>query len=273
MGKLNGKTAVITGAANGIGKATAAVFAEEGAEVICADVNESDLYETVSSINNNNGKAASVKLDVSSESSVQEFAEHMNNTYGTIDILFNNAGIDQEGGKLHEYPVELFDQIMSVDLRGTFLVSKYIIPLMLEKGGSIINVSSMSGLAADLDRSGYNAAKGGITNMTKAMAIDYGRNKIRANALAPGTIETPLIDDLAGSQEEESGRQFREAQKWVTPMGRLGDPREMATVALFLASDDSSFVTGETILADGGLMAYTWPGKMLFEQGWKESTE
>ena len=144
---------------------------------------------------------------------------------------------------------------------------------MLEKGGSIINVSSMSGLAADLDRSGYNAAKGGITNMTKAMAIDYGRNKIRANALAPGTIDTPLIDDLAGSQEEESGRQFREAQKWVTPMGRLGDPREMATVALFLASDDSSFVTGETILADGGLMAYTWPGKMLFEQGWKESTE
>ena len=102
MGKLNGKTAIITGAANGIGKATAAVFAEEGAEVICADVNENDLLETVSSINNNNGRAASVKLDVSSESSVQEFADHMKSTYGTIDILFNNAGIDQEGGKLHE---------------------------------------------------------------------------------------------------------------------------------------------------------------------------
>lgn len=109
--------------------------------------------------------------------------------------------------------------------------------------------------------------------MTKTMAIDYGRSGIRVNALAPGTIETPLVDNLAGSKEEESGAKFREAQKWVTPLGRIGRPEEMASVALFLASSNSSFVTGETITADGGLMAYTWPGKMLIEEGWKESTE
>lgn len=174
---------------------------------------------------------------------------------------------------MHEYPVDLFDRIIAVDLRGTFLCSKYLIPLMLEKGGSIINTSSMSGRAADLDRSGYNAAKGGITNLTKAMAIDYARNGIRVNSISPGTIETPLIDKLAGTKEQEMGEKFREANKWITPLGRLGQPKEMATVALFLASDDSSYVTGEDITADGGIMAYTWPGKMLIEEKWKEETK
>ncbi len=119
----------------------------------------------------------------------------------------------------------------------------------------------MSGRAADLDRSGYNAAKGGITNLTRAMAIDYARSGIRVNSLSPGTIETPLIDKLAGTTEDEMGEAFREANKWITPLGRLGKPGEMAAVALFLASDDSSYVTGEDITADGGIMAYTWPGK------------
>lgn len=174
---------------------------------------------------------------------------------------------------MHEYPVDLFDRIIAVDLRGTFLCSKYLIPLMLEKGGSIINTSSMSGRAADLDRSGYNAAKGGITNLTKAMAIDYARNGIRVNSISPGTIETPLIDKLAGTKEQEMGEKFREANKWITPLGRLGKPKEMATVALFLASDDSSYVTGEDITADGGIMAYTWPGMMLIDEKWKEETK
>jgi NAD(P)-dependent dehydrogenase (short-subunit alcohol dehydrogenase family) len=144
---------------------------------------------------------------------------------------------------------------------------------MLENGGSVINTSSMSGQAADLDRSGYNAAKGGITNFTRAMAIDYAREGVRVNSISPGTIETPLVQELAGSKQEEEGREFREANKWVTPMGRLGRPEEMANVALFLASDESSYVTGEDITADGGIMAYTWPGKMLMDKSWKENTE
>lgn len=273
MTRLQDKIAIITGAATGIGQATAKRFSEEGATVICADVDQEGIENTVAEIEDNGGKAEAYYLDVSSVDSVQSFADQMKEKYKKIDILFNNAGVDQEGGKVHEYPIELFDKIINVDLRGTFLASKFLIPLMLEDGGSIINTSSMSGQAADLDRSGYNAAKGGITNFTRAMAIDYAREGIRVNSISPGTIETPLIDKLAGSKEQEAGQEFREAQKWVTPMGRLGDPSEMASVALFLASDDASYVTGEDITADGGILAYTWPGKMLIDESWKKGTK
>ncbi|ARI78818.1 SDR family oxidoreductase [Halobacillus mangrovi] len=273
MGRLDNKVAVVTGSATGIGAATVKLYAKEGATVVCADVNEEDVKQTVDEVINDGGQAEFYSLDVSKEESVSEFADYLNDKYGKIDVLFNNAGIDEEGGKVHEYPVDLFDRIIAVDLRGTFLTSKFLLPLMMEQGGSIINTSSMSGRAADLDRSGYNAAKGGITNFTKAMAIDYAREGIRVNSIAPGTIETPLVDELAGTKEQEEGQEFREAQKWVTPMGRLGSPEEVASVALFLASDESSYVTGEDIAVDGGIMAYTWPGKMLINKSWKENTK
>lgn len=273
MGRLDQKVAVITGSATGIGQATALVFAEQGATVICADVSLEKAQQTVEQITQQGGKAEAVHVDVSDVESVEQLAKHVKETYGTIDVLFNNAGIDEQGGKVHEYPIDLFDRIIAVDLRGTFLVSKFLIPLMLDNGGSIINTSSMSGRAADLNRSGYNAAKGGIANFTRAMAIDYARHGIRVNSLSPGTIETPLIDTLVGEKEKEQGKQFRDANAWITPLGRLGKPREMATVALFLASDDSSYVTGEDITADGGIMAYTWPGEMLIDSKWKDEAE
>ncbi|WP_214772339.1 SDR family oxidoreductase [Exiguobacterium sp. s39] len=273
MGRLDQKVAVITGSATGIGQATALVFAEQGATVVCADVSLEKAQQTVEQITQQGGKAEAVHVDVSDVESVEQLAKHVKETYGTIDILFNNAGIDEQGGKVHEYPIDLFDRIIAVDLRGTFLVSKFLIPFMLDNGGSIINTSSMSGRAADLNRSGYNAAKGGIANFTRAMAIDYARHGIRVNSLSPGTIETPLIDTLVGEKEKEQGKQFRDANAWITPLGRLGKPREMATVALFLASDDSSYVTGEDITADGGIMAYTWPGEMLIDSKWKDEAE
>ncbi|WP_426354333.1 SDR family oxidoreductase [Exiguobacterium sp. R-39] len=273
MKRLENKVAVITGSATGIGQATALVFAEQGATVVCADVDLEKAKATVEKIKEAGGKAEAVHVDVSQVDSVKQLADHLQSTYRTVDVLFNNAGIDQQGGKVHEYPIELFDQIIAVDLRGTFLTSKFIIPLMLKNGGSIINTSSMSGRAADLNRSGYNAAKGGIANFTRAMAIDYARDGIRVNSLSPGTIETPLIDTLVGGKEEEQGKQFRDANAWITPLGRLGKPREMATVALFLASDDSSYVTGEDITADGGIMAYTWPGEMLIDDKWKTDAD
>lgn len=273
MGRLDQKVAVITGSATGIGQATALVFAEQGATVVCADVSLEKAQQTVEQITQQGGKAEAVHVDVSDVESVEQLAKHVKETYGTIDVLFNNAGIDEQGGKVHEYPIDLFDRIIAVDLRGTFLVSKFLIPLMLDNGGSIINTSSMSGRAADLNRSGYNAAKGGIANFTRAMAIDYARHGIRVNSLSPGTIETPLIDTLVGEKEKEQGKQFRDANAWITPLGRLGKPREMATVALFLASDDSSYVTGEDITADGGIMAYTWPGEMLIDSKWKDEAE
>ncbi|WP_294748977.1 SDR family oxidoreductase [uncultured Exiguobacterium sp.] len=273
MGRLDQKVAVITGSATGIGQATALVFAEQGATVVCADVSLEKAQQTVEQITQQGGKAEAVHVDVSDVESVEQLAKHIKETYGTVDVLFNNAGIDEQGGKVHEYPIDLFDRIIAVDLRGTFLVSKFLIPLMLDNGGSIINTSSMSGRAADLNRSGYNAAKGGIANFTRAMAIDYARHGIRVNSLSPGTIETPLIDTLVGEKEKEQGKQFRDANAWITPLGRLGKPREMATVALFLASDDSSYVTGEDITADGGIMAYTWPGEMLIDSKWKDEAE
>ncbi|WP_410502133.1 SDR family oxidoreductase [Exiguobacterium acetylicum] len=273
MGRLDQKVAIITGSATGIGQATALVFAEQGATVVCADVSLEKAQQTVDQITQQGGKAEAVHVDVSDVESVEQLAKHVKETYGTVDVLFNNAGIDEQGGKVHEYPIDLFDRIIAVDLRGTFLVSKFLIPLMLDNGGSIINTSSMSGRAADLNRSGYNAAKGGIANFTRAMAIDYARHGIRVNSLSPGTIETPLIDTLVGEKEKEQGKQFRDANAWITPLGRLGKPREMATVALFLASDDSSYVTGEDITADGGIMAYTWPGEMLIDSKWKDEAE
>lgn len=273
MKKLQDKVTVITGGATGIGKATAEVFAAEGAIVLIADVKQEELKETVTQINNNGGNAKSFQVNIAKEEEVKAFANQVKEEYGTVYALFNNAGIDQEGGKVHEYPVELFDEITQTDLRGTFLMSKYFIPLMLKNGGAIVNNASMSGSFADLNRSGYNAAKGGIINFTKSIAIEYGRLGIRANSVSPGTIETPLIDELAGTKEEQSGKQFREKNRWLAPLGRLGEPKEIATTVLFLVSSDSSYLTGQDIVVDGGITAYTWPGKMVMDDSWKETTQ
>ncbi|PAD34179.1 SDR family oxidoreductase [Terribacillus saccharophilus] len=274
MGKLDNRIAVVTGGATGIGRATASLFAEEGATVLVADIKKNEMTDLIESIQSAGGKAEAYEIDVSDENSVKLFADQVKDSYGKLDVLFNNAGIDQEGGKVHEYPIELFDSIQKTDLRGTFLMSKFLIPLMLENGkGSIVNNASMSGSFADLDRSGYNAAKGGIINFTKATAIDYGRQGIRANSVSPGTIETPLIDELSGSKEEEQGKAFRESNKWLAPLGRLGEPDEIAKAVLFLVSDDSSYITGQDLIVDGGLTAYTWPGKMVMDDSWKQTTQ
>ncbi|MDN3451507.1 SDR family oxidoreductase [Planococcus sp. APC 3906] len=273
MGRLQNQVTVITGGATGIGKATAEVFAAEGATVLIADIKQEELQETVDQINKNGGKAKSFGVNIAKEEEVKNFANQVKEEYGTIHALFNNAGIDEEGGKVHEYPVSLFDEIMETDLRGTFLVSKYFVPLMLENGGAIVNNASMSGSFADLNRSGYNAAKGGIINFTKSLAIEYGRSGIRANSVSPGTIETPLIDKLAGPRDDESGKEFRESNRWLAPLGRLGDPKEIATTVLFLVSSDSSYLTGQDIVVDGGITAYTWPGKMVMDDSWKKTTE
>ena len=272
MERLENKIAVITGASTGIGQASAVALAIEGAHVLALDISD-QLEETVQSINDNGGKATAYRVDISDDKQVKQFSEKIAQEFGHVDVIFNNAGVDNGAGRIHEYPVEVFDKIMAVDMRGTFLVTKFLLPLMMKQGGSIINTASFSGQAADLYRSGYNAAKGGVINFTKSIAIEYGRENIRANAIAPGTIETPLVDNLAGTSDEEAGQTFRENQKGVTPLGRLGTPDEVGKLVAFLASDDSSFITGETIRIDGGVMAYTWPGEMLSDESWKNSTK
>lgn len=272
MNKLEGKTAVLTGSSTGIGQASAKVMAEQGAHVLMLDISKG-VEDAALKLRNQGFKADAFIVDISEESAVKETVDEIEKRFGKIDILFNNAGIDNPAGRVHEFPVEVFDKIVGVDLRGTFLVTKFFLPLMLDNGGSIINTASFSGLAADLNRSAYNAAKGGIINFTKSIAIEYGRENIRANSIAPGTIETPLVDNLVGDSEDDAGKEFRDNQKWVTPLGRLGTPEEVGKLVTFLASDDSSFITGENITIDGGVMAYTWPGEMLSDSKWKETTE
>lgn len=272
MGRLNHKIAVITGASTGIGAASARVLADEGAHVLAVDVSDK-VHDTVKEINDSGNKASAYIVDVSDAQAVEHFAEEVKGKYNQVNVLFNNAGVDNAAGRIHEYPVDVFDKIIGVDLRGTFLMTKFMLPLMMDVGGSIINTASFSGLAADLNRSGYNAAKGGVINFTRSTAIEYGRENIRANAISPGTIETPLVDKLTGTADDSSGKAFRDNQKWVTPLGRLGTPEEVGKLVAFLASDDSSFITGESITIDGGVMAYTWPGEMLSDDSWKRTTK
>ncbi|HCZ9932376.1 TPA: SDR family oxidoreductase [Staphylococcus aureus] len=272
MKRLENKVAVVTGASTGIGQASAIALAQEGAYVLAVDIAEA-VSETVDKIKSNGDKAKAYIVDIASEQQIDNFASEIREQIGHVDVLFNNAGVDNAAGRIHEYPTDVYDKIMNVDMRGTFLMTKMMLPLMMTKGGSIVNTSSFSGQAADLYRSGYNAAKGAVINFTKSIAIEYGRDGIRANAIAPGTIETPLVDKLTGTSEDKEGKAFRENQKWMTPLGRLGKPEEVGKLVVFLASDESSFITGETIRIDGGVMAYTWPGEMLSDDSWKRTLE
>ncbi|HDY4706052.1 TPA: SDR family oxidoreductase [Staphylococcus aureus] len=272
MKRLENKVAVVTGASTGIGQASAIALAQEGAYVLAVDIAEA-VSETVDKIKSNGDKAKAYIVDIASEQQIDNFASEIREQIGHVDVLFNNAGVDNAAGRIHEYPTDVYDKIMNVDMRGTFLMTKMMLPLMMTKGGSIVNTSSFSGQAADLYRSGYNAAKGAVINFTKSIAIEYGRDGIRANAIAPGTIETPLVDKLTGTSEDKEGKAFRENQKWMTPLGRLGKPEEVGKLVVFLASDESSFITGETIRIDGGVMAYTWPGDMLSDDSWKRTLE
>lgn len=240
LGKLQGKTAVITGGASGIGAATAQLFAKEGAKLVLVDLNEEKGQAFASELPD----ALFVKADITDEAQVQNVYAQATEKYGQIDIVFNNAGI----GKVtptHELSYDEWRKTVNVDLDGVFLVAREAIRAFQKNGGGVIvNTASMYGWVGSPGSAAYNAAKGGVINLTRSLGLEYADQNIRVNALCPGFIDTPIIP-------EES----KDVLKEMTPMKRLGQSEEMAKAVLFLASDDSSFMTGSSLIVDGGYTA------------------
>ena len=249
--KLKGKVALITGSGSGIGRASAVLFAKEGARVVLVDSNQDTGKETLKTIQQNGGEAIFVEADVSKASDAEKMVREAVKKYGRLDILFNNAG----KGLLKTVPdtaEEEWDGLIDVNLKGIFLGSKYAIPEMAKNGGgAIINTASISGLVAHRNCAAYCASKGGVILLTKAMACDHAPQKIRVNCICPGHVLTPQLEPITRAIPKSS----TEAVVKRYPLGRLGSPEDIANAALYLASDESSWVTGSALVIDGGCTA------------------
>jgi len=248
MMRLAGKVAIITGAGSGIGRETALLFAGEGARVVVADYAPEAGEETIRRIREHNGDALFVRADVTKASDAEAMVREAIEKYGQLDILHNNAGILGAVAFVGDASEEDWDRVMSVNLKGVFLCSKYAVREMLKgSGGTIVNTASTMGLVGLPGNTAYSAAKGGVIQFTKTMALEYASSNIRVNCICAGWIDTPMNWQLD-----------EHIIKWTmreTPMGRWGRPEEIARAALYLASDESSFITGTTLVVDGGWVA------------------
>jgi NAD(P)-dependent dehydrogenase (short-subunit alcohol dehydrogenase family) len=251
MGRLDGKVALITGSSSGIGAACALRCAEEGAAIAGLDLQPAEAGDWARARDKAPGHLFEA-LDVRDESAVAAAVTRVRERFGRIDGLVNAAGV-AGGGPVHLLDADEWDRVVDVNLKGTYLVSKHVIPAMLEQGsGSIVHVASVEGLEGFEGGSAYNASKGGVVLLTRNMAIDYGRRGVRVNAVCPGFIETPLLEAVLGMDEVAAYRdKIREAHQ----LGRFGRPVEIANAALFLLSDEASFVTGAALPVDGGYHA------------------
>ena len=252
--RLAEKVCIITGAGSGIGKASALRFGSEGGCVVVADVDGASAEATVAEIRAAGGTAMACLADVADPAAAKRLADETAARFGRIDVLFNNAGISGVGA-VHDTAVELWDRVMHVNVRGVFLVSKYVVPYMLKRrAGSIINMSSTIADIGLADRASYAASKGAVLALTRAMQVDYAPFGIRVNALLPGTIHTPFVEKYLRESypnREEGLKAIRKRQLTAA----LGKPEDVASAALFLASDESSFVMGSAFFVDGGVRA------------------
>jgi 3-oxoacyl-[acyl-carrier protein] reductase len=245
------KVALITGAAQGIGRGIAEAFAEAGASVALFDVNGEGAREAAGRISTH-GKALAISGDVAREDDVGSACERVFKHFGSLDVVVNNAGIET-GGSAVNMALSDWDRLMAVNLRGAFLFAKHAIPFMRGKGGAIVNISSVHALVSYPEDAAYDASKAGLIGLTRALALDHGKDGVRVNAICPGYIETPLHHkwlDVMPNPEET----MKEVIKFH-PVGRIGTPQDVAQAALFLASDAASFITGRYLVVDGGMTA------------------
>ena len=254
--RLLDRTALITGAGSGIGRATALVFAGEGAAVAVVDVDGDAAAQTVDAVTAAGGVALAVEADVTSRDDVERACAAAVGAFGGLDVLYNNAGVDATGS-VADATEDDWDRCFDVNVKGTFLMSRAAVPHLADGdgGGAIINQASVAALVGVRNFAAYCAAKGAVVSLTRAMAVDLAESGIRVNALCPGTVFTPLMEPLMrarGGGDVDAGVAMT-ALKY--PLGRLGAPEEIATAALFLASDDASFVTGSIFTVDGGMTA------------------
>ncbi|WP_053372651.1 SDR family NAD(P)-dependent oxidoreductase [Paenibacillus sp. FJAT-27812] len=249
MTRLTGKVAIITGAGSGMGREEALLFAKEGATVVATDINEAAVQAVVQEIEAGGGQAAAYAHNVSSEEAWVSVVDQTIKTYGKVDILVNNAGISHAVGLL-DTTVEQWNKVMSINLTSTFLGMKHVIPHMqANNGGSIVNISSIAGLTGGSGAGAYTASKGAVRMLTKAAAVDFGKDHIRVNSVHPGFIETPM------SAEFVNNKQMLQWFLSQTALPRVGRASEVAEAVLFLASDESAYITGVELPVDGGVTA------------------
>ncbi|MGG1397422.1 glucose 1-dehydrogenase [Bacillus salipaludis] len=250
--RLKNKVVLITGGGSGIGKATSILFAKEGAHVIVNDLSSEKGNETVKEITDSGGNAAFIQTDVTKGNEVEQMVHEVINQTGRIDVLFNNAGISGVGA-VHETSEELWDQVVNVNIKGVFLPCKFVLPYMMQQqGGTIINMSSCIAEIGLASRASYSATKGAILSLSKSMQVDYAPYNIRVNALLPGTILTPFVENYL----KNSYKDYEEGLNSIKSRqlsGDLGRPEDVAKAALFLASDESKFMMGSPLYVDGGV--------------------
>jgi NAD(P)-dependent dehydrogenase (short-subunit alcohol dehydrogenase family) len=252
MGRLDKKVAVITGAASGIGLATAIRFAGEGAAVVLGDLNEEGGQSAVRQCKENGGRAIFQKCDVAAESDIKALIDRAIKEFGKLDIIFNNAGLGGAVGTIEENTVEAWDRTMAILLRAVFVGMKYAVPEMRKAGGgSIISTASVAGLGGGRGPHAYSAAKAAVINLSRSVALEVGKDRIRVNCICPGGINTPLLYNRFPGGEETTAQFLSQIQ----PIPRAGLPDDIANMALFLASDESEWVSGTAMVVDGGLTA------------------